>query len=206
MKQIILIRHGESQSNINKELYFEKDLYDHLIELSPKGVKQSKQCGKELSKILGKDPYSVFVSSYLRALQTWDNIFLGLKTEPNSITVDGRIREQEFKDFKSAEDWAEKRERVKKRGKLSYRYKNAESGNDVIDRVTGFYNQLRMDIFLGNTPDTIVIVCHEIVIRCFLIIALGINPERFSSIHIENCEILTLSSFGKNLKFEGRYK
>jgi broad specificity phosphatase PhoE len=201
MKRIILIRHGESQSNVNKNLHFEKDLYDHLIELSPKGMKQSKACGLKISKLIKKDKYTVFVSSYLRAGQTWQEMAKSLNHQPEALIVEGRIREQEFKDFKNFKDYQAKRERVKKRGKLAYRYKNAESGFDVLDRVSGFYNQLRIDFFLGNREDTVVVVCHEIVIRCFLILALDLNPDDFNTLYIKNCEAIVLQS-DDNLKFK----
>ena len=62
---------------------------------------------------------------------------------PVATVTDGRIREQEFKDFESGDDRLEKKVRARARGKLYYRYKNAESGFDILERVGGFFNQLR---------------------------------------------------------------
>jgi broad specificity phosphatase PhoE len=45
---------------------------------------------------------------------------------------------------------------------------------------------LRGSGHLDNRPDTVVVVCHEIVIRCFLILALDLAPEEFDTLWIEN--------------------
>jgi broad specificity phosphatase PhoE len=144
--------------------------------------------------------YCVFVSPYARARETLALILDGIEKKPAEIVCDGRIREQEFKAFESRFDWQSKKAEAKARGNLYYRYKNAESGLDAINRVGCFFNQLRLDWLLGNREDTVVIVCHEIVIRCFLTIALDLGPEEFEGMWFKNCEIITLTA-GPSLKF-----
>ena len=198
MKTIYLIRHGQSEANANPDLYLEKDRFDHLFLLSPKGQEQASQCGESLNLKLRS--YSVFISPYKRAQETWDRISEHLDYKPQEVTTDVRIREQEYKDFTSKDDSEQKKAKAKARGKLFYRYKHGESGSDIINRVSNFYNQLRMDMTLGNHPDTIVIVCHEIAIRSLLIAMGAESLESFDKIEVDNCQIIKLEA-SSNLKF-----
>jgi 2,3-bisphosphoglycerate-dependent phosphoglycerate mutase len=202
MKKIILIRHGESKANLNQNIHFEEGIFDNNIELTEKGISQAIECGKKLNQgFKPKTKVSVFHSSYRRAVQTCETIVSQLdQLKVTNITEDGRLREQEFKDFENKEDRLAKKERAKMRGKLYYRYKNGESGFDVLTRVGSFYNQLRMDLLLNNREDVIVIVAHEVVIRCFLGIALDLPTKDFAEMHIANCENITLVADNK-LKF-----
>lgn len=187
---VYLIRHGESQSNVDSTLYFKKDHFDHLTQLSVKGVEQAKECNAYLKNKLHGSKLSVYVSPYQRAQDTMKLVTEGLNVA--SLVTDVRIREQEFKDFPSEEDWKAKKERAKLRGKMFYRFKNAESGADVVNRVSNFYNQLRMDLLMESVERDVVIVCHEIVIRSFLTVALKLDVSEFENLHINNCEVICL--------------
>lgn len=189
MTKVYLVRHGESQSNIDSSLYFKKDHFDHKTQLSEKGQIQAQECNVALKEIL-KGSCSVFVSPYQRAQETMQLAIKDLNV--TSLVTDVRLREQEFKDFPSEEDWRQKKERAKLRGKLFYRFKNAESGADVVNRVSNFYNQLRMDILMKSVEQDVVIICHEIVIRSFLTVALKLDPQEFENLHINNCEVICL--------------
>lgn len=199
MKQLILVRHAESESNVDRDLYFQKDKYDHTICLSEKGKKQAARCASDLEGLITSS-YTAFVSPYKRAQEKFELIKMNLKEQPESVIFDGRLREQEFKAFKDKDDYVEKNERRKARGRMYYRFKNAESGYDVLNRVGGFYNQLRTDWMLGNRKDTVLIVTHEIVIRCFLMLALDLPPEKVEDRIVKNCEIIHLIAL-ENLKF-----
>lgn len=204
MYHLYLIRHAESQANTDPTVYY--DNYDHEIGLTENGKGQAKTCGGHMKELLGwsaehgmtPHPYGLFVSSYARAIQTWEIIQESVH-QPLQRVVDVRLREQEYKDFKSHDEYLEKRKRANERGKLYYRYKQGESANDVIDRVTGWYNQLRQDWILGNRPERIVVVSHEITMRCILHILQDLTPEQHYR-NFGNCEIVELTA-DKNLSF-----
>ena len=59
-KQIILIRHGQSESNVDKTIYGQKP--DYALELTEEGKKQAIMAGKELKPIIGSElPFSIFL-------------------------------------------------------------------------------------------------------------------------------------------------
>jgi len=49
-KRIILIRHGESEGNLDSSLY--KTTPDYALKLTQKGVSQAKQAGKEIKSLI----------------------------------------------------------------------------------------------------------------------------------------------------------
>ena len=67
--RIILIRHGESEGNIDKGQYL--TIPDYALNLTPKGIDQARQAGKELKAIIDHDGLYVYLSPYFRTRQTW---------------------------------------------------------------------------------------------------------------------------------------
>jgi broad specificity phosphatase PhoE len=199
MTSIFLVRHGESIANADPAVRLRKDLRAHETPLSKLGEEEARSCGRALSRMLGKRPFTVFVSPYKRAQQTWQEIALSLG-DPLAVIVDGRLREQEFKVTTSAEESKAKKDRARAWGKLYYRYKYGESGFDVLDRVGGFFNHLRFDLDKRNRVGEVVVICHEIVIRCFLMVALDLTPDAFDCLDIENCEVVRLQA-DRGLRF-----
>ena len=110
--RIFLVRHGESQANVDtsrtislflKKLisFLELALYsrmaDNQIELTEKGHEQAIEAGKKLRSIIGKESVYVYMSPYKRSKQTWANIRKAFS--PLQVITereDPRIREQEF--------------------------------------------------------------------------------------------------------------
>ena len=176
-KRIILIRHAESEGNVDETMYTRKP--DHRIELTDKGKAQAREAGKRLRDLLGPDEtVYVHVSPYLRTMQTLYE--LGMAVGPDrvlGVREEPRIREQDFGNFQDATMRELKRERVGF-GRFFYRFPNGESAADVCDRVTSFRETLRNDIDFGRfncdargcrTDDcTIVIVTHGLTLRVFL--------------------------------------
>lgn len=63
--RIILIRHGESEGNIDPALY--GSIPDNLIRLSEAGIQQAKQAGIKLKEIVGNESMRFFYSPYKRS-------------------------------------------------------------------------------------------------------------------------------------------
>lgn len=69
-KRIILIRHGESQANVDKYLF--GSVPDYTIELIDKGREQAKEAGKRLKELVGDQPVYFYVYPFWRARSTFE--------------------------------------------------------------------------------------------------------------------------------------
>ncbi|XP_065858336.1 phosphoglycerate mutase-like protein AT74 isoform X2 [Euphorbia lathyris] len=179
-RRIILVRHGESEGNVDETVYTR--VADPKIELTKKGRGQAIECGGEIREMIekdGADDWKVYfyVSPYKRTLQTLQNLarpferrrIAGVREEP-------RLREQDFGNFQDREKMrVEKTLRILY-GRFFYRFPNGESAADVYDRITGFRETLKADIDIGRfqppgerSPNVnLVIVSHGLTLRVFL--------------------------------------
>ena len=58
-KRIILVRHGESEANINPHLF--ASIPDYAIELTDKGREQAFYAGKQLKDLVGEEKLYFYV-------------------------------------------------------------------------------------------------------------------------------------------------
>jgi len=201
-KRIVLIRHAESEGNVDETMYTRKP--DHRIELTEKGKAQAREAGERLKSLLGPgETLYVYVSPYMRTMQTLYELgsvvgadkVLGVREEP-------RLREQDFGNFQDATMRELKRERLGF-GRFFYRFPNGESAADVYDRVTSFRETLRNDIHFGRfncdatgckTNDcTVVIVTHGLTLRVFLMRWYKWTTEHFSRLrNTRNAELVVM--------------
>jgi broad specificity phosphatase PhoE len=63
-KRIILIRHGESESNIDKTFYSQKP--DYTSQLTLKGIEQAEDAGRRLKLLIGEESVFFYVSPFWR--------------------------------------------------------------------------------------------------------------------------------------------
>ena len=69
-KRIILIRHGESEANVNRYLF--GSVPDYTIELTQKGRQQALEAGHRLKKLVGDESLYFYVSPFWRARSTFE--------------------------------------------------------------------------------------------------------------------------------------
>lgn len=99
-RRIILVRHGESEGNVDESVYTR--IPDPKISLTEKGKVQAEECGKRIKQMIENDhdqhwQVYFYVSPYRRTLQTLQHLarpfqrsrIAGFREEP-------RIREQDF--------------------------------------------------------------------------------------------------------------
>lgn len=185
--RIILIRHGESEANIDVTLY--KRVPDSQISLTEKGKEQAREASKKLKEIIKNGSIKFYVSPYLRSRQTYDNLMLNFKENRTSFVYDPRLREQEFGNFHHIEE--ETFEEMRKVGKFYYRFTNGENGADVYDRASLFLDSLFREIkdIDYKKYDNIVIVCHGLFMRLFMMNFLKYTIEQFDLLATpHNCE------------------
>ena len=100
MKNIILIRHGESKHHIDKSVG------DMNTSLSEKGIQNSIQTGKYLSTLIKLSDYAFYSSPYLRAKQSAEIIAKEIGYT-NTINYPDDIREISFGIGEGkSEEWA----------------------------------------------------------------------------------------------------
>jgi broad specificity phosphatase PhoE len=102
-KRIIFIRHGESMGNVDERAYSETP--DWKICMTKRGFKQAENAGKTLAELCRGEKIFVYVSPYLRTMQTWQQIKSVMEAEsPPPTEIIGwrqepRVSEQQFGNF-----------------------------------------------------------------------------------------------------------
>ncbi|XP_054775777.1 phosphoglycerate mutase-like protein AT74H [Prosopis cineraria] len=179
-RRIILVRHGQSEGNVDEAVYTR--VADPKIALTGKGKAQAEECGYRIRDLLLKDASEnwklyFYVSPYRRALETLQYLarpfersrIAGLREEP-------RLREQDFGNFQNREKMRKEKAMRMLYGRFFYRFPDGESAADVYDRITGFRETLRTDINIGRFQPpreekidmNLVIVSHGLTLRVFL--------------------------------------
>ena len=164
-RRIVLIRHGESEGNVNEAAYVRTA--DWRIGLTERGRQQAAEAGGKLREILGDHPTMWYVSPYARTQQTLSELLkqwhsstaagtaglheaarpepaggylcLGIREEP-------RIAEQQFGNFQNVEAVLAAKEERKRFGRFWYRFPGGESGLDVYSRTTSFISTMFRDM------------------------------------------------------------
>lgn len=196
---IYLIRHGESQGNINWDAY--KDTPDWKLHLTEKGREQANTATAELYNLIGswEPPIRLYCSPWIRARETAEPI---IKSFYNVwYREDPRLREQEWGNYQE-EHLAKKIDNERDRfGTFFYRMPYGESGADVYDRVSTFLETLHRD-FKHSLASHIVIVSHGLTIRIFLMRWFHWTVEQYEKLaNPHNCQIIVVKK-KENQKYE----
>lgn len=198
--RIILIRHGESQGNVDKNHY--KSVPDYALNLTAGGIEQARQAGKEIQGILGNESLYVYLSPFIRTRQTYQFLKESIEKNITKSTEDPRIREQ---------DWGHLRHPDENEGIMQardsfstfyYRIPDGESGADVYDRVSTFMETLFRDFNKVDYPQNALIVTHGLTLRLFLMRWFHWTVEEFENLrNPRNCQIVVMQK-----KADGRYE
>ncbi len=198
-QKIIVMRHAESQEDVDKTVYAHTADLD--IALSPRGEKQSVDISHTLSNILGKGRVHFYISPGLRLRQTYDLMTSRFPEDVcHGFSVETLILKQYWGDV-TVENRREIEIARYKEGVLVYRFPNGESGQQLVDRFRLFANNLRGEFAKRDFPENIVILTHGFEMRVFLMVWFGWSIEYFESLaNPKNCEMITLY-----LKPDGSY-
>ncbi len=92
--RIILVRHGESQGNVDEDAYAHTP--DNRIALTERGRQQANDAGARLAAMIGDETVSFYHSPFLRTRQTTEHIVQAFSPDRIvDIREDARLREQE---------------------------------------------------------------------------------------------------------------
>ncbi|CAN6452762.1 unnamed protein product [Victoria cruziana] len=198
-KRIILVRHGESQGNLDDAAY--TTTADHQIPLTAIGVGQAREAGAKIRRIvaLSEEEWGVYfyVSPYKRTRATLSEIGRSFsRREIAGVREECRIREQDFGNFQEVEKMQADKEKRKRFGRFFFRFPEGESAADVYDRVTSFLESLWRDIDMnrinrgGISNFNIVIVSHGLTSRVFLMKWFRWNFDQFEDLdNLTNGEV-----------------
>jgi len=177
--RIILVRHGESEGNLDDTIY--ERVPDHRIGLSAKGFEQARLTGALIREVLGSESVEVYVSPYVRARQTLEA--LTLPVAERDVRVEPRLREQDWANFQDPADIAEQKALRDLYGHFYYRFTHGESGSDVYDRVSTFLESMHRNFETPEAPRNVVIVTHGLTMRLFCMRWFHWTVEYFESLH-----------------------
>ena len=202
-KRIILIRHGHSAGNENKELY--KTIPDYAVLLTEKGRQDASEVGNKINSLIQSESFCAYYSPYFRSRQTMDIAFKNLNI--NNLRFkreEPRIREQEYsgklRDANNiSSDFEKEREDY---GKFFYRLDGGESVCDCYDRVSSFIGTLYRHFNKHDYPENCLIFTHGMLARVFV--------QRWFHIEIEEFETWKNPKNGEfyimELGVDGKYK
>lgn len=200
--RLILVRHGQSEGNLDHQVYIDKP--DPEVELTNLGREQAVEAGKNLKAIFkameaSNDPrafwdvqaneeitqklpmeVNVYYSPYTRAADTFElayEQFANLEGIKFSVQEEPLIREHEYyQDPASLKDVRVEIQKMNKKGKFFHRFPGGESYADVDQRIFSFLHFLRL-----KDRETTVLFCHgnaiEATLRRILNIPLSKFPE-----------------------------
>lgn len=193
--RIVFVRHAQSEGNVNRAVHATTP--DWRISLTEEGLKQAAKAGDALIDRLGQsEPLGVYVSPYLRTMQTWREMKARLDGKPIAfVKEDVRLREQEWGNLRVHDPraWEEIEAERDAYGTLFYRFAHGESGCDVLDRCSGFLDTIHRDFVKDDMPAHILIVTHGYTLRVLLTRWLHWDIESFHQLgNPRNCESFEL--------------
>ncbi len=190
-KRIILIRHGESEANVDQYLFSSKP--DYTIELTDKGRAQAVETGKKLREIVGQESLYFYVSPFWRTRSTFEGVASAFPREQFRFSEEPRLREQEWGYLRSRDEFDRVRRERFDYGAFYYRTLGGESGADVYDRLNDLLGSLHRDFNRDDFPENCVLVTHGLAIRLFIMRFFHLTVEEFElSLSPKNCDIVVL--------------
>ncbi|XP_019170005.1 PREDICTED: phosphoglycerate mutase-like protein AT74H [Ipomoea nil] len=194
-RRIILVRHGQSQGNVDESVYTR--VADPKVGITEQGVAEAEECGRRIREMIEKDEAEdwkvyFYVSPYRRGLETLRNLAKAFeRSRIAGVREEPRLREQDFGNFQDREQMKIEKAVRERYGRFFYRFPNGESAADVYDRITGFRETLRNDIDIGRfeppgeqSPNmNLIMVSHGLTLRVFLMRWYKWTVEQFEGLH-----------------------
>ena len=199
-KRIILIRHGESQANVDKYLF--GSVPDYTIELTDFGREQAREAGKRLKELVRDESLYFYVSPFWRARSTFEGVASAFPRNQFEYSEEPRLREQEWGYLRCNEDFDKICRERREYGTFYYRIPGGEAGSDVYDRMNDLLGSLYRDFSDKDYPQNCVLVTHGLTIRLFIMRFFHLTVEEFElMIAPKNCSLVILE-----LQDDGHYR
>ncbi|MBZ5857629.1 histidine phosphatase family protein [Flavihumibacter profundi] len=190
-KRIILIRHGQSEGNVEKAMYNRKP--DYALLLTNEGKSQARKAGEQLKSLVGNESLYFYVSPLFRTRQTFAEIANVFPENFCQMQEEPRIREQEWGHLRTLEECNAVERSRDAFGTFYFRIPDGESAADVFDRVSDFFNTLFRDFEKPDFAENAVVVTHGMTIRLFLMRWFHYTVEEFEELaNPKNCDIVVM--------------
>jgi broad specificity phosphatase PhoE len=200
-KRIILIRHGESEGNIDRNTYAVKP--DFKLLLTETGKQQAFEAGATLKEITGDEPVMFYVSPMWRTRMTFEHIAMHYDPAMVKWKEDPRLREQEWGHFRDLKANIQIDDERNKFGTFYYRIKDGESCADVYDRVSDFMHSIYRDFEKKDFPHNVVLITHGMTLRLFLMRWFRWTIEEFETLrNPKNADIVVMELNETTQKYE----
>ena len=190
-RRIILVRHGQSEGNADQMAYSRTQ--DYKLNLTETGREEARNAGIEISSLIREEGLYVYISPYFRTRQTYDEISKSVAHNVTQTTEDPRLREQDWGHLRHPDDSKLIENERDEYGTFYYRIPSGESGADVYDRVSTFFETIHRDFSKPDFPENVLIVTHGLTLRLFLMRWLHWSVEMFeSAASPANCQIVIM--------------
>ena len=192
MKNILLIRHGQSEWNkLNLFTGFKN------VELSDQGVEEANRAGQNFKNINLK--FDVVYTSELKRAQDTAKIILENLGQFDELNSGGRIikninlNERDYGDLtglnkkETADKFGEEQVHKWRRG-YSDRPPNGESLEDVVSRVSKYFNDEIVTQIKNENVNNILIAAHGNSLRALLIVMNIYSTEKINEVELSTGE------------------
>ncbi|WP_416439670.1 histidine phosphatase family protein [Phnomibacter sp. MR] len=189
--RIILVRHGESEGNFDRNTYAQKQ--DYKLLLTPLGEQQADEAGNKLQALIGDESILFYVSPLWRTRMTFEHIAKHFDKSQYRWKEDPRLREQEWGHFRDLKANIQIDDERNKFGTFYYRIKDGESCADVYDRVSDFMHSMYRDFEKPKFPKNVIVVSHGMTVRLFLMRWFHWTVEEFETLrNPKNAEFIVM--------------
>lgn len=176
--ELFLVRHGQSEGNVDKSKYFEK--LDCQIELTNQGIEDAKNAARKILELQEHISFfgSVYYSPYIRAIQTKEVLISEMKKSNGTLVYFDNIKESVLlreREWGGLRDIVESGMKSENHFNFFYRPLNGESFADCYNRVVLFDQWIQTD----STSDKNIIVAHGEFIKLYLMHKLGWTVQEF---------------------------
>jgi len=188
MKNILLIRHGQSEWNkLNLFTGFKN------IELSEQGIEEANKAGQNFKNLDIK--FNIVFTSELKRAQETAQIILQNLDQWDFLNNEGKIisninlNERDYGDLtglnkkETAEKFGEEQVHKWRRG-YSDQPPNGESLEDVVRRVTKYFEEVIKPAIQSDENDNILIAAHGNSLRALLIVMNIYEPNNINSVEL----------------------
>ena len=188
MKNILLIRHGQSEWNkLNLFTGFKN------IELSEQGIEEANKAGQDFKNLDIK--FNIVFTSELKRAQETAKIILQNLDQWDFLNNQGKIisninlNERDYGDLtglnkkETAEKFGEEQVHKWRRG-YSDQPPNGESLEDVVRRVTKYFEEVIKPAIQSDENDNILIAAHGNSLRALLIVMNIYEPNNINSVEL----------------------
>lgn len=199
-RRIILIRHGESEANVDRYLFGR--VPDYTIELTERGRQQAEEAGRKLHELVGDEAMHFYVSPFWRARSTFECVASAFPRKQFTYNEEPRLREQEWGYLRDNEEFDKICRERRDYGTFYYRIPGGEAGTDVYDRINDLLGSLHRDFAAPDFPENCVLVTHGLTIRLFIMRYFHLTVEEFElMLAPDNCSLTILE-----LQPDGSYR